>query len=168
MRLLKNIYLHLTTILLLTCSSTILADSYREASLADNDSLKYSKQIKTSLLILRLIQTNQRDSIINFYMNDHWTKTFKKFPELYNSSIDNAISLINEFGLPNVNQMTIFKNVSGETHDDFPDKYGVSVRFRMSPNNFRKKYGLIEFYFTEDQSDKVSIIFSSNPKLGRK
>lgn len=138
-------------------------------STPDMDSVKYSKQIKTSLVLLKLIAANQKDSIIDFYINECWAKRYRDDIKLYNSTLDDATSLIKEFGLPTQQNMTIIKGNSREKCEPgFADKYGVAIRYTVSQKTFKTKFGLIEFYFTEDEYDKVSIIFSSNPKQGRK
>jgi hypothetical protein len=169
MKIIKNIYLLASFIFLLSsCISIKRTDTGPYLQPTANDSLRYSKHIETSLLLLRLIQSNQRDSILNFYMNDHLSKTYGNYPQLMNSTFNDALGLIKEFGLPTQKQMTFKTCTSGESSASFPDKYGVAFRFNLAPNKFKNNFGLIEFYFTEDQNDKVSIIYSSDPKLGRK
>jgi hypothetical protein len=160
--------LTLTITLILACITTKAQSYVSFKNISRNDSIKYSEPIKTSFVLLRLIQANQRDSIINFFMNDHWIEFYHAHPETYSGSIDDAISLIKSYGMPSTEQMSICKTSSGEQKTgDFPDKYGLAIRFNLSPETYRKNFGLIEFYYTEDQYDKVCVIFSSNPGRGK-
>ena len=165
------------SIILLTAALMFLSFSFRKSqdkinarsSNSDIDSVIYARQIKTSVVLLKLIAANQKDSIINFYMNECWAKWYRDNIKLYNSTLDDAIGLIEEFGLPTQKNMMIIKgNSRQKCEPNFPDQYGVAIRYNLSPNNSRAKCRLIEFYFTEAEYNKVSIIFSSRAKHGRK